>query len=189
MYYSNILRSFRTQTFLFALLAVMVTGMSLYTPSGSLLAQGKPASPAATATATFDGITATVNYAQPSKKGREVFGKLVPFGEVWRTGANAATTLTLSGDAMIAGKALKAGTYGLFTIPTKDKWTIIVNSVAKQFGAFSYSKDKDVLRVDVPSAASKDAVEMFTIAFEKADKGTTMTLAWDMTKVFVPMMK
>ncbi|TAE32484.1 MAG: DUF2911 domain-containing protein [Candidatus Kapaibacterium sp.] len=168
----------------FALLFVL--GISL---NELAFAQQKPASPPATATTTFDGITATVNYGQPSKKGREIFGKLVPFGEVWRTGANGATTLTLSGDAMLGGKAVKAGTYGLFTIPTKDKWTIILNTDSKQWGAYEYKKDKDVLRVDVPSAATKELVESFTISFEKAEKGATMTLAWDMTKVSVALTK
>ncbi len=152
-------------------------------------AQQKPASPPATATTTFDGITVTVNYAQPSKKGREIFGKLVPFGEVWRTGANAATTFTLSGDAMLGGKAVKAGTYGLFSIPTKDKWTIILNTDSKQWGAYDYKKDKDVLRVEVPSSATKEVVESFTISFDKAEKGATMNLAWDMTKVSVSLAK
>lgn len=171
-------------------IAMSIVGGIVVSEQGVSFAQDKkPASPPATATTTFDGITVTVNYAQPSKKGREIFGKLVPYGEVWRTGANAATTITFSGDAKIGGTAVKAGTYGLFTIPTKDKWTIILNTDSKQWGAYEYKKDKDVLRVDVPSGASKDAVEMFTIAFEKAEKGATMTLAWDMTKVSVPVSK
>jgi hypothetical protein len=173
-----------------AVLALCSVGASMTATTETAFAQDKkPASPPATATTSFEGVTVTVNYAQPSKKGREIFGKLVPYGEVWRTGANAATTITLSGDAKIGGKDLKAGTYSLFSIPTKDKWTIIVNSDFKQWGAYEYKKDKDVLRVEVPSAASKEAVESFTIAFEKADKGATMTLAWDMTKVSVPLSK
>jgi hypothetical protein len=156
-----------------------------------LQAQGektKP-SPAATATTTFDGVTVTINYSQPAKKGREIFGKLVPYGEIWRTGANEATTITLTGDVNFGGTALKAGTYSLFTIPTKDKWTFIINSEAKQWGAYSYKKDKDVLRVDATPTTTKELAERFTISFDKADKGTMLTLAWDMTKVSLPITK
>lgn len=153
-----------------------------------LQAQGKP-SPAATATTTFDGVTVTVNYSQPGKKGREIFGKLVPYGEVWRTGANEATTITFSGDVNFGGTALKAGTYSLFTIPTQDSWTFIVNSEAKQWGAYSYKKDKDVLRVSSTPVMTKELTERFTISFDKADKGTMLTLAWDMTKVSVAITK
>jgi hypothetical protein len=158
-----------------------------------LQAQGEKAkpSPAATATTTFDGVTVTINYCQPAKKGREIFGKLVPYGEVWRTGANEATTITLTGDVNFGGKALKAGTYSLFTIPTKDKWTFIINGEAKQSGAFEYNKNKgkDVLRVDATPTTTKESLERFTISFDKADKGTMLTLAWDMTKVSLPIMK
>jgi hypothetical protein len=155
-----------------------------------LQAQGKP-SPAATATTTFDGVTVTINYSQPAKKGREIFGKLVPYGEVWRTGANEATTITLTGDVNFGGTALKAGTYSLFTIPTKDKWTFIVNSVPKQSGAFEYNKnkDKDVLRVEAVPVTIKESIERFTISFDKANKGTMLTLTWDMTKVSVAITK
>ena len=172
-------------------ISALVSALLLLCATTFLHAQGgkTPPSPAATATATFDGVTATVNYSQPGKKGREIFGKLVPFGEVWRTGANAATTITFSGDVNFGGKALKAGTYALFTIPTKDKWTFIINSEAKQMGAFGYSKDKDVLRVEAIPTATKELVERFTISFDKADKGTILTLAWDMTKVSLPITK
>ena len=157
------------------------------------VAQDKAAqkpSPAATATTTFDGVTVTVSYAQPAKKGREIFGQLVPFGEVWRTGANEATTITVSGgDVEFSGAKLKAGTYALFTIPNKDKWTIIVNSEAKQWGAYNYKQDKDVLRVEAAPSSVKEPVERFTIGFDKAASGATLTLTWDTTKIAVPMRK
>lgn len=160
--------------------------------AGTLQAQNDKAampSPPATATTTFDGITATVNYAQPAKKGREIFGKLVPYGEVWRTGANEATTINFSGDVKIGGKSLKAGTYSLFTIPNKDKWTVIINSEAKQWGAYGYKQDKDILRADASISNLKEHQERFTIGFEKADNGTMLTMAWDMTKVSVAITK
>jgi Protein of unknown function (DUF2911) len=165
-------------------------GFAVSTVSTTLSAQNKkPASPPATATATFDGITVTINYAQPSKNGREIFGKLVPYGEVWRTGANEATTLMVSNNVQFGGKPLKAGTYSLFTIPAKDKWTVIVNSVAKQFGAFSYEQAKDILRVEVPAMMGKESTERFTITLPKAGSGLNLHMMWDKTMVSVPMTK
>jgi hypothetical protein len=79
-----------------------------------------------------------VTYGQPSKKGRVIFGDLVPYGEVWRTGANEATEITFSSDVVISGKTIKAGTYTLFTIPQKNTWTIILNSELKQWGSYGY---------------------------------------------------
>ncbi|MCS6807907.1 MAG: DUF2911 domain-containing protein [Bacteroidota bacterium] len=149
--------------------------------------KSKRPSPPATATTTFNGVTVTVNYSQPAKKGREIFGKLVPYGEVWRTGANEATTITLSRDAMINGKALKAGTYALFTIPNKSQWTIIINSDAQQWGAYNYNQAKDILRTDVPVATLKEPVERFTINFEQSKNGSILVMMWDTTKVSVPI--
>jgi len=116
---------------------------------------------------------------------RVIFGKLVPYGEVWRLGANSATELTTTGDLELAGKRLPAGTYSLFTIPQADKWTLIVNKDVGQWGAYKYNKDQDVLRVDVPATKSADTYEAFTIAFD--DKGTVLTLSWENTQVSVPV--
>ncbi len=137
--------------------------------------KAKP-SPAATATGKIGDKTVTIAYAQPAVKGREVWGKLVPYNEVWRTGANDATTFEVDKDVMIEGKALKAGKYSLFTIPTEGgEWTIIFNSVAKQWGAFKYDASKDVLRVKVKSTKSKTMMERMT--FEV--KGNQVNLMWE----------
>jgi hypothetical protein len=116
---------------------------------------------------------------------RVIFGKLVPYGEVWRLGANAATELTTTGDLELAGKRLPAGTYALFTLPQADKWTLIVNKDVGQWGAYKYNKDLDVLRVDVPVTKSADTYEAFTIAFD--DKGTALNFSWENTQVSVPV--
>src|SRR6516164_4825716 len=93
-----------------------------------------------------------VTYGRPYKKGREIFGKLEPYGKVYRCGADEATTITFAKDANFAGKPVKAGTYALFVIPFETKWTIILNGRPKQWGAYDYekNKDKDVLHSDVP---------------------------------------
>ncbi len=132
-----------------------------------------------------EGINLKVNYGQPSKRGRIIFGELVPFGQVWRTGANEATEITFTKDAVFAGKSVKAGTYTLFTIPKKDKWTIILNTKLGEWGAFSYDKikDKDILKEEVNTITLKEPVESLTLGFDT--KG--LTIAWDLTSVLVPI--
>ncbi|MFN4284676.1 MAG: DUF2911 domain-containing protein [Lacibacter sp.] len=98
---------------------------------------------------TVGTATITINYGAPSVKGREIWGKLVPYGQVWRTGANEATTFETTADVKIEGKPLPKGKYALFTIPGKDEWVIIFNKNANQWGAYNYKEADDVLRVKV----------------------------------------
>lgn len=138
-------------------------------------AQDKPLSPLETIEAKLDGVGTTIVYCRPSARGRTMIGGKEPFGEVWRTGANAATTVTFDQDVKIDGKDLAAGKYSLFTIPNKDQWTIIFNSVHTQWGAYDYDKSKDVLRVMAKVEKPKAFVETFTISTDK----TKVTLAWE----------
>jgi hypothetical protein len=137
----------------------------------------------ASAHTTVKGDFISVTYGQPNMKGREIFGGLVPYGQVWRTGADEATEITITKGCMFGGKQVSPGTYTLFTIPEKGQWTIILNSKLKQWGAFEYDqvKDKNVLVAKVPSKQLDNAVETFTI--KVADNG--ITLSWDKTSVFV----
>lgn len=131
-----------------------------------------------------------ITYSRPAKKEREVFGtKIVPYGEVWRLGANESTEIKFYQDVTIQGKKVKAGTYSLFAIPTATEWTIILNKDLDFWGAYSYNKDNDVLRVSVPTKKTDEAVENFSIQCIKGsnDKETTMKMAWDMTLVEVPI--
>ncbi|MES2517832.1 MAG: DUF2911 domain-containing protein [Bacteroidota bacterium] len=142
--------------------------------------KAKMPSPPATASATIGGTTLTIDYHQPAVKGRNVWaGDLAPYGKVWRTGANDATTFEVSKDVTINGKALKAGKYALFTIPGEKEWTIIFNKTSKQWGAYSYKEADDVLRVTAKPEAN-EMMERFTINAENSGK---VTLAWDKIKV------
>lgn len=127
-----------------------------------------------------------VIYSRPIKKDREVFGGIVSYGKVWRTGANESTEITFNQNVTIGGKTVKAGTYSLFTIPGEKEWTIIINSVTDQWGAYNYDESKDVARTTV-SVESTSMVEAFSIAFKKSDSGATMYMAWDTTLVAVPI--
>lgn len=131
-----------------------------------------------------------VTYSRPAKKEREVFGtKIVPYGEVWRLGANESTEIKFYQDVTIQGKKVKAGTYSLFAIPTATEWTIILNKDLDFWGAYSYNKDNDVLRVSVPTKKTEEVIENFSIQCVKGsnDKETTMKMAWDTTLVEVPI--
>ena len=130
---------------------------------------------------------AKVIYSRPMKNDREIFGKLEPFGKVWRLGANEATEIKLYSDATFGGKQVKAGTYTLFAIPERQEWTIILNSELDQWGAYRYNQEADVLRVDVPIVEIEQTVEAFSITFEEIKGGANLILAWDHTKVEVPI--
>lgn len=129
-----------------------------------------------------------VYFSQPQKKNRVIFGEKVPFGKVWRTGANEAVEFQAYQDITIGGKSLKAGTYSLFTIPGEKEWTIIINADLDYWGAYSYEEKNDVLRVQVPSKSIPNVVEAFSLKFEdKGNKSAVMMLAWDQTLVEVPI--
>ncbi len=128
-----------------------------------------------------------VVYSRPMANGREIFGELVPYGEVWRTGANEATEIKLFQDVTFGGKKIKAGVYALFTQPGEKEWTIIFSKDLDYWGAYSYNDKNDVARITAPVTSLDNAVEAFTIQFE--DKGSNrgvMWLAWDTTTVEVP---
>jgi hypothetical protein len=140
-------------------------------------------SPNATVSQTVGVTTVEITYGRPSVQGRDIFGGLVPFGEVWRTGANEATTLSVSTPVRIQGERLAAGTYGLFSIPGPDAWTLIFNAEANQWGAYNYDSGRDVLRVEATPQPA-DAREMMTFSFEGVtDTSATAVLHWAETRV------
>ncbi|AHM63474.1 hypothetical protein D770_26155 [Flammeovirgaceae bacterium 311] len=128
-----------------------------------------------------------ITYGRPQKRGRNIFGELVPFDKVWRTGANEATELTTTGDIMLAGNRIPAGTYTLFTIPEKDKWTIIVNREPGQWGAYRYDESKDLLRFSVPTKQLQNVYEPFTMEFEQTANDVLLKMMWDRTGVEIPV--
>lgn len=134
-------------------------------------------SPNAAVSQTIGTTVVRITYGRPSVEGRTIFGDLVPYGEVWRTGANEATTFSVSSDVTIEGKTLSEGTYSLYTIPGQDQWTIIFNNVANQWGT-NYDESKDALRVKV-SPESASMREMMTFLFENVKNGQgTCVLHW-----------
>ncbi|MBY0435766.1 MAG: DUF2911 domain-containing protein [Cyclobacteriaceae bacterium] len=141
-------------------------------------------SPMAVASVRYKDSYVKVVYSQPQKKGRDVFGALVPFGQVWRAGANEATEITLTRDIKINDQDLKAGTYSVFTIPEKEKWTVIINSDQGLWGAYNYNPKMDVLRIDVPVQSLAGLVyEPFTIWFDPKNDKADLLMAWDKSRI------
>jgi hypothetical protein len=122
----------------------------------------------------IDGVGVVLEYGRPQVKDREIWGDLVPYGEVWRTGANEATTISFSDDVTIEGQALPAGTYSLFTIPTEAEWTVIFNKVPNQWGHFRYDAGEDALRVTVEPGEGEFVEEMDFVI-----DGSSVVLRWE----------
>lgn len=142
------------------------------------------ASPACTIKQRVGLTDIEVVYSRPGIKGREIFGSLVPYGKVWRTGANNATKMTFSTPVKINGADIPAGTYALFTIPGENEWTIIINKGAAQWGAFQYDEKVDVVRVKATPLKIAQTVETFTIEFNRiTDESANLNLVWDKTVV------
>jgi hypothetical protein len=150
----------------------------------------KSFSPEAVAETSQHGIKLKIFYGQPSKKGRLIFGReqdkaLLPYGKVWRTGANEATLIELEEDVIMGGKPVKAGTYSLFSVPGQSSWKIILNSETGQWGT-EYNDGKNVMSVEVPIRIRPSVQETFQIYFEEIPNGVNMVLSWDQTEALVP---
>jgi len=171
--------------------AVMCLGLSLCAPV--FLAQmDKTKRPSPPATATFDlggGKSVTIDYSSPRAKGRKIYGGLVPFGQVWRTGANEATTFVTDADLVVGGTTVPAGSYTLFTIPGADKWTLILSKKTGEWGTDYPGASNDLARIDMKASALPAAVENFTIAFVKAGTGATLNMDWETTRASVAIAK
>jgi hypothetical protein len=129
-----------------------------------------------------------LSYSRPGMKGRKIFGDLVPFGKVWRTGANSATTLTFTDTVSIGGTRIAPGKYGLLTIPEKDQWTVIVTKQLDATSPASYKKENDLVRVNAKPVTTKESYESFTMQFANVKSKTTdLQLMWENTLVALPI--
>jgi Protein of unknown function (DUF2911) len=147
----------------------------------------KPASPPETASVELNGKTVTIDYSAPSMRGRKIKGGLVPFGKVWRTGANAATTLKTPVDLKIGGLTVPAGTYTLYSLPTENDWTLIINKQTGQWGT-QYDEKQDLGRVPLQTTDVNPTVETFKIHFEKTNGvQTELHLTWENSDGSVPV--
>jgi hypothetical protein len=163
-----------------ALLTILFTAAACAQMGG-----GKPSPAASAACDLAGGKTIKTDYSSPRMKGRKVYGGLVPFGEVWRTGANEATTFVTSADVVVGGKTVPAGSYTIFTVPNADKWTLIINKKTGEWGIpYKYESD-ELARVDMKVSKLPSPAENFTIAYDKSAGGCTLRLDWETTRAAV----
>jgi len=169
--------------------AAALSALSLHTQAQTAPKLEMPAASPAAKLEQRVGVTdVVVTYNRPSVKGRKVFGELVPFGEVWRTGANTATSISFSTDVTFGGSAVPAGKYALYTIPGETEWTVILSKVTGQWGAYQYDAKDDLLRVTAKPAQLNDPVETFEIGLgDLRDGSATLNLAWERTRVSVKL--
>jgi len=147
--------------------------------------KSKRPSPPATADVTLNGKKITIDYSRPSLKGRKVGQELAPYGQVWRTGANEATTLTTDVDLNIGGTKVPAGKYTVWTLPSENDWKLIINKQTGQWGT-KYDPSQDLARIDMKKSALPQTVEQFTISFDKKGENTVdLNLDWENIRVSV----
>lgn len=142
------------------------------------------ASPAASISQKIGLTDVSIEYSRPSMRGRKIFGELVPYGEVWRTGANAATIITFKTEVKIEGNTVPAGVYALYSIPDKNEWTIILSSNTKLWGAVGYNQEDDFVRFKVKPGKTGQKYETMEINFvDISDTGTSVAIKWENTRV------
>jgi hypothetical protein len=132
---------------------------------------------------------ARIIYSRPKKKKRVIFGELVPYGKIWRTGANEATEITFYEDVLFNSEKVKAGTYALYTIPNKENWVVIINKAINTWGAYSYDDSLDILRTSVEARNTAATIEDFSVTFKPTKYGSDLLMGWDDTFVEIPIQK
>lgn len=145
----------------------------------------RPSPPAQTQCKLPDGKTITTDYSSPRAKGRQIFGGLVPYNEVWRTGANEATTFVTTADLNVEGKEVPAGNYTLFTVPAQDKWTLIINKKTGEWGIPYHYESDELARVPMQVSKTTGPVENFDINFFQTGGGCTLLIRWENTQASV----
>ncbi|MBS1808265.1 MAG: DUF2911 domain-containing protein [Acidobacteria bacterium] len=147
-------------------------------------AQSQPASPSGSAEVSLNGKKISVEYSRPSMRGRKIFGELVPYDQIWRTGANKATHFTTEADLTVGNVAVPKGTYTLYTIPGQKGWKLIINKQTGQWGTpYKSEYEKDELgRIDMQVEALPSPVEQFTIALDQTGDGGVLKLEWEQTR-------
>jgi len=169
---------------LMAFCGVVVLGLAVM--ATSCMGQTNPPSTPAKADCKFaDGKTITVNYSSPRMKGRKIFGELVPYGKVWRAGANEATTFVADTNLTVGGKDVPAGSYTIFTLPNQDSWKLIISKKTGEWGVPYPGEGDDFARIDMKVSQLPSPLENFTISFDHAGGTCTMNLDWETTRASI----
>ena len=151
--------------------------------------KSKRPSPPANATCSASGASITIDYSSPRMKGRKIFGGLVPYGQIWRTGANEATTFVTTADVTVGGQNVPAGNYTIFTVPAAEKWTLVISKKTGEWGTDYPGESNDLVRVPMTVSKTSAPVENFTIGFEQAGGKCALHMDWENTRASVDIAK
>src|SRR5579863_772458 len=170
----------------FAFLAIM-TSLAILAPAGRAQQDKskRPSPPAAADCKFHDGKTVHVDYSSPRMKGRKIFGELVPYGKVWRAGANEATTFVTDTNLTVGGTSVPAGTYTIFTVPNADKWQLVISKKTGEWGTAYPGPGEDLARIDMKVSKLPSPLENFTIAFDQSGSACTLRMDWETTRASV----
>jgi hypothetical protein len=174
------------------LLTMLFFAVAISAPAQMNMAQDKSKrpSPPANAECKFsDGKTVKIDYSSPRAKGRKIYGDLVPYGQVWRTGANEATTFVTDGPVVVGGQKVPAGSYTLFTVPEAGKWTLVLSKKTGEWGTDYPGPSEDLVRVPMNVSKTASPVENFTITFDQSGSKCTLQLDWENTRASVDITK
>jgi hypothetical protein len=175
-----------TQFCCLILLFLAAMALPVYAQEGGQEGPQEVLSPPATDACKFaDGKTIAVAYSSPRMRGRRIFGDLVPFGEVWRTGADNATAFVTTADLVAGGRIIPAGMYTIFTLPTQNKWTLIISKQTGEFGIPYPGEPLDFARMEMKVSKLPSPLENFTISFDRAGTRCTMRLDWETTRASI----
>ena len=149
----------------------------------------RPSPPAKAECKLADGKTITVDYSSPRAKGRKIYGELVPYGKVWRAGANEATTFVTDADLTVGGTSVPASSYTIFVVPEADKWTLVISKKTGEWGTAYPGPGEDLARISMKASKLPAAVENFLIAFDSTGAGCTLHMDWETTRASVEIAK
>ena len=177
----------------FALIAVSLFAVAMFASAQMNMSDDKskrPSPPASAACKFSDGKTIKIDYSSPRAKGRKIFGDtsekaLVPYGQIWRTGANDATTFVTDTNVTVSGKAVPAGSYTIFTVPKADAWSLVISKKTGEWGTDYPGEKEDLVRVPMTVSKTSAPVENFTIAFDQAGSKCTLRMEWENTRASV----
>jgi hypothetical protein len=181
----------------FALIAVSLFAVAMFASAQMNMSDDKskrPSPPASAACKFSDGKTIKIDYSSPRAKGRKIFGEasekaLVPYGQIWRTGANDATTFVTDTNVTVGGKAVPAGSYTIFTVPKADAWSLVISKKTGEWGTDYPGEKEDLVRVPMTVSKTSAPVENFTIAFDQAGSKCTLRTEWENTRASVEITK
>ena len=181
----------------FALIAVSLFAIAVFASAQMNMSDDKskrPSPPASAACKFSDGKTIKIDYSSPRAKGRKIFGDasekaLVPYGQIWRTGANDSTTFVTDANLNVGGKAVLAGSYTIFTVPKADAWSLVISKKTGEWGTDYPGEKEDLVRVPMNVSKTSAPVENFTIAFDQAGSKCTLRIEWENTRASVDITK